>query len=486
MFYIANYLANNKHFKDGIFKMRKLLGKFTLVVPGLFLLGLSGCGSGGSSTSNANTSSPSLHVSQNIPNLYLNQNWELKISSNDKLSESIEVTVQGPYGILVEPSVVVLSPESPIATVDVNGYIICVSCKISATSDHYAAGYSNNFDVRSGQLPDYGGLTDLEVATGSHKIYAASTLGHIYRAQIDPLTESSTAWEQISTLIPDSSSILDMDYNRLTKDVYAITGSGNAYLSIGGAGDWKQLGGAVLPGNSIPYGSQIDESGNLFVATNSGFIYATSLSGNWQEIGKGKLPDGGMVTTEYGIYLVSANNAESIFVGSSKGNVYVANVNPGNLVSESWVHVGNSGITDEITAISVDSSTNSESGSVYVGTNRGSIYYSPGVNGSWSRLGNDLGGNTSMIVIDQTTSDVYTLMQYGAATFSAYYSLAPAFESWTNFGGILPESMSDGCTVNNVVTSFPGANLQFAGTNCGNAYFSTSGFKNWKPVGVPE
>ena len=45
MFYIANYLANSKHFKDGIFKMRKLLGKFALVVPGLFLLGLSGCGS---------------------------------------------------------------------------------------------------------------------------------------------------------------------------------------------------------------------------------------------------------------------------------------------------------------------------------------------------------------------------------------------------------------------------------------------------------
>ncbi|RTL10121.1 MAG: hypothetical protein EKK54_12030 [Neisseriaceae bacterium] len=465
--------------------MRKLLSKFTLVVPGLFLLGLCGCGGGG--TSNASTTSPSLHVSQNIPNLYLNQNWELKISSNDKLSEPIEVTVQSEYGVLVEPSKVILSPESPVATVDVSGYVICVSCKISATSDNYTAGYSNNFDVKSGQLPDYGGLTDLEVATGSYKIYAASTLGHIYRAQIDPLTESSTAWEQISTLIPDSSSILDMDYDRLTKNVYAITSSGNAYLSVGGTSDWGQLGGAVLPGNSVPYGSQIDESGNLFVATNSGFIYATSLSGSWQEIGKGKLPDGGVVTTEYGIYLVSvSDDAESIFVGSSKGNVYVANVNPDNLVSESWVHVGNSGITDEITAISVDSTTNPESGSIYAGTNRGSIYYSLGISGNWSKLGNDLGGNTSMIVIDQATSDVYTLMQYGAATFSAYYSLAPAFESWTNFGNILPESMSDGCTVKKIVTSFPGATLQFAGTNCGNVYFSTSGFTNWKPVGLPE
>ena len=37
-----------------------------------------------------------------------------------------------------------------------------------------------------------------------------------------------------------------------------------------------------------------------------------------------------------------------LFCWFFKGNVYVANVNPGNLVSESWVHVGNSGITDEI------------------------------------------------------------------------------------------------------------------------------------------
>ena len=74
-----------------------------------------------------------------------------------------------------------------------------------------------------------------------------------------------------------------MDYDRLTKDVYTITSSGNAYLSIGGASNWKQLGGAVLPGNSIPIWIQIDESGNLFVATNSGLFTQLVSSGNWQK-----------------------------------------------------------------------------------------------------------------------------------------------------------------------------------------------------------
>ena len=92
-----------------------------------------------------------------------------------------------------------------------------------------------------------------------------------------------------------------------------------------------------------------------------------------------------------------------------------------------------------------------------------------------------LGGNTSMIVIDQTTSDVYTNAIW-CGDFSAYYSLAPAFESWTKILAVLPESMSDSCTVNNVVTSFPGAKSQFAGTNCGDVYFSTSGFKTGNPL----
>ncbi|TXI94087.1 MAG: hypothetical protein E6Q33_01250 [Neisseriales bacterium] len=461
--------------------MLKRLVKFNLASLCLFPVFLSAC-NGGSSSANSNN----LLISQSIPNLYLDQNWEVRVSSSGRVTESIEVTLQSPYGILTSPSTVVLTPESPIASFSISGNVVCVACKISASSNNYGTAYSNNFDVKSGQLPDYGGLADLEVATGSHKIFAASTNGHVYRAQIESSSGTSGPWIQMSTEIPDSSSILDMDYDRLTQNLYAITANGNAYLSILGVGSWKQLGGGSLPDNSISFGSQIDTAGNLFVAANNGNIYATSLNGgNWQIVGNAKLPDGGVVTTEYGIYIVPINNnAESIFVGSSLGNVYVSNINPASLVSGSWVHIANSSIPDEITSISVDSSTNPESGSIYAGTNRGLIYYSSGINGAWKQLGAALGGSIDFIVIDSSTSDIYALTQYGAATFSAYYSLASGFTSWTNFGNILPESMSDGCTVSDVVTSFPGTNLQFAGTNCGNVYFSTYGFTDWKAVGL--
>ncbi len=462
--------------------MLKTLTGHNLLGICLFPVFLCACNGGSSSSANPT----SLQISQNIPNLYLEQNWQVKVSASGKLSESIEVILQSPYGVLTSPSTVTLTPESPVASFSISGNLVCVACKISATSSNYTTAYSNSFDVNSGQLPDYGGLSDLEIATGSYQVFAASTGGHIYKAQIDPVTESSSPWEQVSTIIPDSSAILDMNYDWVAANVYAITGSGNAYVSTSGASSWKPLGGGELPDNSISNGSQIDATGNLFVGANNGFIYATSLSGNWQAIASSKLPDGGLVTTEYGIYVTSvANGVESVFVGSSKGNIYVSSVNPITLGSGPWLHVSSSSVSqesEEISAISI----NPTSGNIYAGTNHGRIYYSLGVNGNWSKLLGDLGGNTSMIVVDSATSDVYTLIQYGAATFSAYYSLAPSFDRWSNFGDILPESMSDGCTVSDVVTSFPGTNLQFAGTNCGNVYFSTYGFKNWKTVGMPK
>ncbi len=466
--------------------MKNPLSVFGLLVMFSFiLLGCNGAGGGG-------TSSPSLTVSQNVPNLFLNQVWQLKISSSQKLSESIEIALQSNYGVYISPSKIILSAESPVATVTVSGSIICVSCKIVATSDNYTNGYSNNFNIISGQLPDYGGVSDLETSSGSSRVYAGSTVGHIYYALIDTATESSTLWTQVSsTKVPDSGAINDMDYDRLTKNVYTTTSLGNSYISLGGVGGWDRVGGGSLPNQSISYGTQIDELGNLFVAANDGSIYVTSLKGVWQQLGAASLPDGGIVTSENGIHVTPANgNMERVFVGTSKGNVYVTNINSSSLVSDSWVRVANSAIpeSEEISAINVDATTNPPfSDNIYVGTNFGSIYSSAGVNGSWSKLGQNLGGgNINLIEIESTTNDVYALMQYGSATFSAYYSPAKSLGTWIEFGDILPNSMPNGCTVDEVITSFPGKNLQFAGTVCGDVYFSTNGFQNWKPVGIPQ
>jgi hypothetical protein len=467
--------------------MKTVINIWGLTTICVFSLGLLGCNGGGG---NSSSSAPTLQVSQNIPNLYLNQDWRFTVHADRKLTESIVVTLQSNYGVSVSPSTIILSAESPVASVVVNsGDIICPSCYVVAAAENYANGYSNKFKIVSGQLPDYGGVSDLETSSGSSRVYAASTAGHVYYAKIDTATESSTIWTQVSTKIPEDGAINDMDYDRLTKNVYVSTSLGNSYISLGGVGAWESIGGGSLPNQSISYGTQIDELGNLFAASNDGSIYVTSIKGSWQQLGAASLPDGGIVTSENGIHLTPANGGiESVFVGTSKGNVYVTNVNSSSLVSSSWVRVANSAIpaSEEISAINVDSTANPPfSGNIYVGTKLGSIYSSAGVNGSWSKLGQNLGGTTNLIEIESTTNDVYTLTQYGPATFSAYYSPAQSLGSWADFGNILPDSMSDGCTVGEVVTSFPGKTLQFAGTVCGDVYFSINGFQNWKPVGMP-
>ena len=104
---------------------KKLMGhSITLLLSSLILFGCNG-GSQGSS------SLPSLTLSQNVPNLFINQQWELKVHSNTKLVESMLVTLDGDYGLIATPSVVVLSPESPIAIVTVSSRVACHDCQVN-------------------------------------------------------------------------------------------------------------------------------------------------------------------------------------------------------------------------------------------------------------------------------------------------------------------------------------------------------------------
>ncbi len=459
---------------------KKLMGhSITLLLSSLILFGCNG-GSQGSS------SLPSLTLSQNVPNLFINQQWELKVHSNTKLVESMLVTLDGDYGLIATPSVVVLSPESPIAIVTVSSRVACHDCQVNATSSGFNSGSSNVFDVMTGQLPDYGGVSDLITYSGAESVVVSSTNGHVYTSTVDIVNNTSSVWHQISTIVPDDGAINSLDYDFSRNNVYASTSLGNSYVSLNESSQWKVLGGGVLPNNSMASATQIDSAGNLIIGTNNdSFVYVTSLNGTWQKLGGGALPDGGLITSDSAINITNLNNVESVFVGTSKGDVYVANIDPVTLVSNSWTLVGGSSVGKSITAINVNVTGNLEAGNVYVGTIRGEIYSSAGVNGSWAKMNDAQGGTTALIIID-SNSDVYTLSQYIQGSFSVSYSEAPLFSNWREFGLVTDSSVPDNCSIQKIVTSFPGKRIQFLGTMCGNVYYSTNVLQDWIKVGLPS
>lgn len=445
------------------------------------------CSSGGQTSSTEATSK--LIVSQDIPNLFLNQSWNVTIRSKAAPTESITVSLDSAYGIYLSAQKVTLSPESPIATIQVYGDLITTNTRIKASSPNNQIGFSNYFNVLSGQLPDNGGVADLETVSGSNNILVASTYGNVYQSTIRSNDKSSSLWQLLAgESVPDHAFINDMDYDQANNDIYVSTSKGNSYLSLKGVDKWRLIGGGSLPNNAIAYGSIIDKSGNLIVGTSDAYLYISSPNGLWQMIGNNILPDGGVISDEKGMLILPpVGEIESIIVGTSNGHVYSSEINITSLKSSRWVQIGES-INVPITAINIDTTQNPESGNLYLGTSTGQIFYlSPDNVNSWHGIsGGELVniGSIEQLVIGNN-SDIYILQKNASSRFSAYFSQSPNFTIWQLIGLILQNTSPDGCEISEVVTNFPGATNQFIGTSCGNVYFSQSGFTNWKPVGLP-
>lgn len=368
-----------------------------------------GCSSGGQTSSTEATSK--LIVSQDIPNLFLNQSWNVTIRSKVPPIESITVSLDSAYGIYLSAQKVTLSPESPIATIQVQSSLTTTHTRIKASSNNQI-GFSNYFNVLSGQLPDNGGVADLETISGSSNILVASTYGNVYQSTIEPSSESSSPWQLLAgESVPDHAFINDMDYDQANNNIYVSTSKGNSYLSLKGVDKWRLIGGGSLPNNAIAYGSIIDKSGNLIIGTSDAYLYISSPNGLWQMIGNNILPDGGIISDEKGMLILpSVGEIESVIVGTSNGHVYSSEINITSLKSSRWVQIGES-INLPITVINVDTTQNPESGNLYLGTSTGQIFYlsSDNVN-SWHGIsGGELVniGSIEQLVIGDN-SDIYS------------------------------------------------------------------------------